>query len=374
MISGLAVPRLTAGILVDGRFGMKRLIKNRILWRCISILLVLLLLPAGLTGLPAEAAVDPEIRSAEDMYDKIEDQISKREMTRTYRVSTLGVAKSLVKMDMEKFQAHYDEDDPLRSGCYLSYYIETIYLSYQGKAFTIRIKYPHSKKEMDQHFEYMNQLAVRLKGESDYDTIKNVHDYLIENFEYDNNTDMANHTDIDGFRDGVMVCSGYSLAAYYLLNVVGIKTRVITGYGGGDDTSAENHMWNMVQLEGKWYNMDITWDDGGGSSKQYTYFLKSDSDFPMHRRLGIYAAESFNLDIAEDSYPLPIYMKIRFDDPRVWTAIVVVLVLILMGISLKRRNKTAAIYHGEVLYEEDIYENVNERTYESWKRGDDHDV
>ena len=44
-------------------------------------------------------------------------------------------------------------------------------------------------------------------------------------------------------------------------------------------------MWNYVELNGKWYGVDVTWDDPiiiGGPSKnslRHTYFLKGNSTF-----------------------------------------------------------------------------------------------
>ena len=41
------------------------------------------------------------------------------------------------------------------------------------------------------------------------------------------------------------------------------------------------HMWNKVQLDGEWYNVDCTWDDPMGvepGSVRYDYFLVSDKD------------------------------------------------------------------------------------------------
>ena len=149
--------------------------------------LLILLLLAGTVWFhqtpDVQAANYPPLVSAADLYNKLVDQINDREVTRYYTVRNADMAKSLVHMDMEAFQAHYNEKDPLNSGCYLCYYLDTIYLSFQGSTFKIMIRYPYSKKEMDDHFEKMRKLAVQLKGSTDNDTIQNVHDYLIENFE-----------------------------------------------------------------------------------------------------------------------------------------------------------------------------------------------
>ncbi|MBR6253443.1 MAG: hypothetical protein IKR04_06385, partial [Clostridia bacterium] len=41
--------------------------------------------------------------------------------------------------------------------------------------------------------------------------------------------------------------------------------------------SSENHVWNAVMLDGKWYHLDLTWDDPiistGEQIVDDTYFL-----------------------------------------------------------------------------------------------------
>ena len=45
----------------------------------------------------------------------------------------------------------------------------------------------------------------------------------------------------------------------------------MTGLGKGN-AAWDSHAWNLVQLDGKWYHVDVTWDEAGG----HLYFLKSD--------------------------------------------------------------------------------------------------
>ena len=334
----------------------------------IAVLLAVFMLFAGAvtySGTPSEAAY-PEIRSMDQMYTCLVDQINAREVTRYYTVKDQGLRDQLIKLDLDQFATHVNPEDPLNSGCYLVHYLKTVYLSYRGSRFKVVIRYPYSKEEMDSHFAKMKSLAKELKGATDYDTVKNVHDYLIDNFEYDRKTTMVNHTDIDGFRDGVMVCSGYSLAAYYLLNVAGVPTRVITGDGGSGGGNVENHMWNMVQLDGKWYNLDVTWDDGGGSRKYYDYFLKSDADFPDHVRMGVYGSPSFELKVAEDSYPLPFGTDLN----RPMIILIAVLIGTVLVIIIMSKRKKRNAYYGSVIIEDDPLERSDHnRDYESWKNG-----
>ena len=93
-----------------------------------------------------------------------------------------------------------------------------------------------------------------------------------------------------------MVCNGYAMATFYLCNKAGVETRFIRGIGGND--TKVNHAWNAVKIDGKWYNIDVTWDDKGGFGISYEYFLKSDADFPLHIRSGRYN----NIEISKTSY------------------------------------------------------------------------
>ena len=323
--------------------------------RIMMVLLSLCLALSGILYSPSDetgvvhAASGNEINSMEDYYTKLADQIYRREVGQYYTVRNQSLGKQILHADLSGFQAHVNPEDPLRSGCYLCYYLETVYYTYSGTQLQVMITYPYVREEMDRHFQKMDSLALELKGKDDYETVKNVHDYLVKNFEYDYSTSMVNHTDIDGFRDGKMVCSGYGLATYYLLNKVGIKTEIITGSAGETLNDEATHMWNMVRVEGKWYNLDVTWDDPGGSGVTYTYFLKSDVDFPRHRRLGAYNNDYYNSLVSEESYPMPKQASYT------WLILVFSILLFLVVLfTAWGRNTDPEDYHGYVVGEDSL--------------------
>ena len=75
------------------------------------------------------------------------------------------------------------------------------------------------------------------------------------------------------------VCSGYSRLFYRLAKEAGLEVRIILGKTAGGST--EGHAWNMVQVDGKWYHIDVTWGRGKyyASPEVYInwkYFLKGD--------------------------------------------------------------------------------------------------
>lgn len=118
---------------------------------------------------------------------------------------------------------------------------------------------------------------------SDYDKVLAVHDYLAENVDYHDKAD----TDYSPY--GILVlktgnCEGYSRAAQYLLNCLGVETHLVPGKAIDSTGKPQSHMWNVVKVNGHYYNMDVTFDDYLVSRKDsvtssqdasHTYFLVS---------------------------------------------------------------------------------------------------
>jgi len=69
--------------------------------------------------------------------------------------------------------------------------------------------------------------------------------------------------------DGVSVCEGYAEALQYLLHRVGIRSFIAIGSGRD-----QPHAWNCVEIDGKFYHTDLTWDDP--DSVYHAYFNLSD--------------------------------------------------------------------------------------------------
>ena len=103
---------------------------------------------------------------------------------------------------------------------------------------------------------------------------KEIHDKLIEMAIYDQAVLKENRSDFAHTAFGALVantegtphycvCDGYSQAYEYLLTQVGIPATVVTGMAGtaGADGGMGGHAWSLILLDGKWYEVDSTWDD-----------------------------------------------------------------------------------------------------------------
>ena len=134
---------------------------------------------------------------------------------------------------------------------------------------------------------------------SDYDKIKYVHDWIVDNVEYETTISKKNIHNIYGaLIENEVVCGGYAKAFKYLLDELNIPCIIVQGVATNSDGVTENHAWNYVKLNGKWYGIDTTWDDPvieGWSSILYTknttaYFLKgANSLFTDHTENGAFS-------------------------------------------------------------------------------------
>ena len=124
---------------------------------------------------------------------------------------------------------------------------------------------------------------------------RQLHDWLIRHCDYEDCADgeswgdSENHVasaaflsyalNVRGEGIGEAVCEGYAKAYNMLLAAADIESYCVESPG---------HEWNLVCIDGQYYEVDPTWDDPmsifGGSftygklSTRYTHFLKSDAD------------------------------------------------------------------------------------------------
>ena len=165
-------------------------------------------------------------------------------------------------------------------------------------------------------------------GISEYETIRQIHDKLVDMVNYDDaaasaisfgrGQDLA-HTaygslvaDSDG-KDHFAVCDGYSLAIEYMCQQCGIEVAFNAGMAGSDPDNAGGHAWNVVKINGEWYELDSTWDDLGSllddypeGSEMYNYCLEmlGDHDYveTYNRRLFLVSTDVISHFVPGDEY------------------------------------------------------------------------
>lgn len=110
--------------------------------------------------------------------------------------------------------------------------------------------------------EVAAQCRAALPNGSEYELALWLHDWIIDNCTYDYNATGVLCSAEGVFFYGTGTCAAYRSAYKMLLDRVGIESERCTGNG---------HEWNAVKLDGKWYQIDPTWDDVDYSAA-YSYY------------------------------------------------------------------------------------------------------
>ncbi len=132
--------------------------------------------------------------------------------------------------------------------------------------------------------------------------IKVVHDYIINNAVYD--TERADNIQTPGYENkyksqsaygvlfnGYGICGGYADTMAIFLNKMGIKNYKI---------SSDNHVWNLVNIDGNWFHLDLTWDDPVVNTHEnlllYNYYM-------------ITTNQLFKLDVSQHTFNKKVFSE-----------------------------------------------------------------
>lgn len=163
-----------------------------------------------------------------------------------------------------------------------------------GKFKGVRVSYyVNTEAAGDKMVSELQSAADKVIGKlksswSDYEKILYLHDWLVTNCKadehsYENDKDdwgktMWPNTAYGSIVDGKATCLGYAKGMFYLLSRAGYEVSLAEGIG-----VSALHIWVKVKVDGKWYNIDPTWDDPYGAAQtadpnyvKYDYFMVTD--------------------------------------------------------------------------------------------------
>ncbi|MCI8495148.1 MAG: hypothetical protein HFI74_05645 [Lachnospiraceae bacterium] len=131
----------------------------------------------------------------------------------------------------------------------------------------------------------VNKALERVDGSmSEVEKALVIHDYLIQLCEYDKERLSAgslpaiSHTAYGALVNKIAVCDGYAKAFAHIMDKkLGISCELVS-------SDKMNHAWNIIEIGGKWYHVDVTWDDPTWDCigrTVHTYFLLSDDQIKV---------------------------------------------------------------------------------------------
>ncbi|OKP96635.1 transglutaminase domain-containing protein [Paenibacillus sp. P46E] len=216
------------------------------------------------------------LQSGTEMAQKLTAAMNNRRenITFVYEGKTTNL-KSLVQKAI---------DQAMGSDPYLYYIIDSYAFSYQGSSrsanVTVQMKYRETLQQTALVNKQVKTILQQIitSGMNNHQKVKVIHDWVVLHLQYD--ATYRKYTAYEGLETGSAVCQGYSLLTYKLLLGAGIPNKIVEGTARPAGRPAQSHAWNLVQLDGRWYHLDTTWDDptpspeGGVST---LYYMRTDA-------------------------------------------------------------------------------------------------
>ncbi|MBQ6840592.1 MAG: hypothetical protein IJO63_00545 [Bacilli bacterium] len=184
---------------------------------------------------------------------------------------------------------------------------------YSSGQITINITHLYTDEQIAKINTEVDRLMKELVNPtaSEYENIKSIHDYLINNTKYDQSKEadeMAIHP--SALASGLLFdhlarCNGYTDTMAIFLSRLGIKNYKIATTSADVSYDSTGHVWNAVFYNGKWVHLDLTWDDPVSTSGQdylyHKYFLVTTNEMAE--------ADAGDVSIEEHNFRKDIYLE-----------------------------------------------------------------
>lgn len=110
---------------------------------------------------------------------------------------------------------------------------------------------------------------------TDYEMEIYLNEWIIYHCSYDKEAPQR-HNVYGSLIQGRAVCDGYAKAFQLLCQRMGIDCVTIEGTATEfesrlEENGDDGHMWNCIKLEGDWYHVDVTWNDGDVHIQKYAF-------------------------------------------------------------------------------------------------------
>lgn len=163
-----------------------------------------------------------------------------------------------------------------------------------------RIDVEIKRKYSDDEIESINDEIDRIIDELGINNVKTLrekirlfHDYIASTNVYDTEKELGTSTYLSDNAIGTLfqghsICSGYTDTLSLFLDKINVENYKI---------ATDDHTWNVVLINDKWYHIDLTWDDPvtntGENIIQYDYFLITTAELEEKDEL----EHNYNTDI-----------------------------------------------------------------------------
>ena len=220
----------------------------------------------ALAAQPATLAEDDNnVQAAQTIVERVANAVKNHtETAEKVNIEDLNLDKDLVLSTLADLNARVEGGEAIsKLSCY--------YSRDTGLAVAIGLEYCTAQDvaamqvKLDQLVDQANTLC-----QTDLEKVFYVHEWLVQNIAYDREHLSDGVQDDHNLRgallEGTAVCDGYAKTYALTLRKLGITGVLVTSKDIG-------HAWNMVELDGNWYQVDCTWDDPVDGSDQLGYCM-----------------------------------------------------------------------------------------------------
>lgn len=175
------------------------------------------------------------------------------------------------------------------------------YRLYQGSTNVEVIpEYLFEKGKMKEHQKAINARITKLvrpaQSLPDLEKELYIHDFICNNVRYDKLKKPYSHEIIGPLGQGVGVCEGIAKTVKILCDALGIWCIIAISEANPDKKIKYRHAWNIIRMDGKYYQLDVTFDNTLGHEGiiRYDYFNLEDKQFFRDHEPVIYEAPVCN--------------------------------------------------------------------------------
>lgn len=152
----------------------------------------------------------------------------------------------------------------------------------QADTLSLLPDYLFDKKKIRTHIDAMRSRVEKLvrpaMDKSEEEKLLYVHDFICGSVRYDKLKKEYSHEIIGPLGQGVGVCEGIAKSVKLLCDALGVWCVVAISDNNPDKGIKYRHTWNVVRVGGRYYHLDVTFDNSLGEPAEirYDYFLLSD--------------------------------------------------------------------------------------------------
>lgn len=215
-------------------------------------------------------------KAEQSLYNSILENVNKisehKSKNNLYKIEPVRFLKNLKIVSVKKVMYAVENDHPE-----LFWLSNKFDYSYSNDYASVTLYSEFSPKDKTKAQEQITSKTHEIldlvpQNCSEYDAELIIHDYIVDNCNYQYSFSGKNIYNIYGcLIQNHAVCQGYAKTFQMLMCKLGIPCRVVAG-----TREQERHMWNVVKINNEWHHVDVTWESKE-SLQKHNYFNVSDS-------------------------------------------------------------------------------------------------